>query len=231
MKAFLLFVSILTLVRSDSLRGIERGLLVKECATDSQCHMWGRCDSGVCVCQDGAYGDGYWACKLLNECVAEDPPCTGVGMYCVDHDPPIQYECGCQQGYAPVLEDIQTYDLEIPRSYRPIRCDDINECSSDDPTMNNCNENAVCINSQGTHECACQEGWVGDGYGENGCTSSPATTTLATNTSDPCAQVPCRASQMCYSSGTKAWCDCKPGYFSPSGVGGACRGKSHQWTR
>jgi hypothetical protein len=188
--------------------------------------MWGRCDAGVCVCQDGASGDGYWACKLLNECVAEDPPCTGVGMYCVDHDPPIQYECGCKQGYTPILEDIRTYDLEIPRKYRPIRCDDIDECS--DPTTTNCNKNAVCINSQGTYECACQDGWVGDGYGDDGCVSTLPVTTSATNTSDPCAQVTCRKSQMCYSSGNKTWCDCKPGYFSPSGVGGACRGKSHQ---
>ena len=38
---------------------------------------------------------------------------------------------------------------------------DINECGSDDP--NNCDENAQCTNTEGSHTCTCNPGYTGDG--------------------------------------------------------------------
>ena len=38
---------------------------------------------------------------------------------------------------------------------------DINECLSD--TLNNCHENAQCINTAGNYTCSCKPGYTGDG--------------------------------------------------------------------
>ena len=43
---------------------------------------------------------------------------------------------------------------------------DINECESDD--LNNCHENAQCINMEGSFTCSCNPGYTGDGVN---CTS------------------------------------------------------------
>ncbi len=38
---------------------------------------------------------------------------------------------------------------------------DINECS--DPFSNDCHDDAVCIDVEGSYRCECQEGFTGDG--------------------------------------------------------------------
>ena len=38
---------------------------------------------------------------------------------------------------------------------------DINECGSND--LNNCHENAQCINAEGSFNCSCNSGYTGDG--------------------------------------------------------------------
>ena len=43
---------------------------------------------------------------------------------------------------------------------------DINECGSND--LNNCHENAQCINAEGSFTCSCNPGYTGDGVN---CTS------------------------------------------------------------
>ena len=43
---------------------------------------------------------------------------------------------------------------------------DINECGSND--LNNCHENAQCINTEGSFTCSCNPGYTGDGVA---CTS------------------------------------------------------------
>ena len=43
---------------------------------------------------------------------------------------------------------------------------DINECENDD--LNNCHENAQCINMEGSFTCSCSTGYTGDGIN---CTS------------------------------------------------------------
>lgn len=42
---------------------------------------------------------------------------------------------------------------------------DVDECTTGD---NNCDENAVCTDSDGSFTCACKKGWKGDG---TACTS------------------------------------------------------------
>jgi hypothetical protein len=36
----------------------------------------------------------------------------------------------------------------------------LNECADDNP----CHQNATCVNLIGSHSCACNEGFTGDGY-------------------------------------------------------------------
>ena len=43
---------------------------------------------------------------------------------------------------------------------------DIDECESDD--LNNCHENAQCTNTEGSFNCSCNPGYIGDGVN---CTS------------------------------------------------------------
>ena len=44
---------------------------------------------------------------------------------------------------------------------------DVNECSDD--AENDCDVNALCLNNNGSYECACKDGYMGQGY-ENTCT-------------------------------------------------------------
>ena len=44
-------------------------------------------------------------------------------------------------------------------------CKDVDECSSSEP----CNQNASCINTEGSFTCQCNDGFIGDGVGEAGC--------------------------------------------------------------
>lgn len=38
---------------------------------------------------------------------------------------------------------------------------DVNECDDDD--SNDCNSNAMCINTEGSYQCQCNDGYTGDG--------------------------------------------------------------------
>ncbi|XP_072017919.1 uncharacterized protein [Amphiura filiformis] len=46
------------------------------------------------------------------------------------------------------------------RNYYNLNCNDVNEC---DLRSDNCDENAVCINNDGSFTCACNVGYTGDG--------------------------------------------------------------------
>jgi len=53
------------------------------------------------VCPPGMSNDGYRGCIDTNECET-NYPCPGrVGLesYCVDHDPPEMFTCGCHTGF------------------------------------------------------------------------------------------------------------------------------------
>ena len=47
-------------------------------------------------------------------------------------------------------------------------CKNVNECDINNPT-HNCNIEAKCYDEIGYFACICNDGYHGDGFGENGC--------------------------------------------------------------
>lgn len=70
------------------------------------------------------------------EIVMSDGICTIQG---------VNYKCGCESGYYWIKGE----------------CRDINECL--DSMLNNCDENADCLNSTGSYSCECHTNYSGDG--------------------------------------------------------------------
>ena len=50
-------------------------------------------------------------------------------------------------------------------------CSEIDECSND--TTHMCSDNAVCINTAGSYECECFDGFTGDGFNCSGNDNEP----------------------------------------------------------
>lgn len=223
MKFSLLFISTIALVDTKTLRGDGRLLDDDPCSKDTDCHPRATCVDDSCVCNEGNEGDGVWVCDDIDEC-GENNGC-GIGevgregIYCVDHYAPVKFECGCVAGFTPVLPDWATWtDPNVPREYRPIKCIDNDECASLDES-NQCGGNATCVNDPGGYDCLCDDGFEGDGFT---CTEIPIVPEV-----HPCEIKSCAANQYCVSGdNTTAICLCKEGWFSPSGAGGACSGKS-----
>eukprot|EP00121_Abeoforma_whisleri_P005603 Awhi_evm1s5082 len=96
-------------------------------------------------CTSDSMCDGDQAC-ISNERVdpCADSPCgTGATCEVINHRP----VCSCPSGF----------------SGNPFtRCLDIDEC--EDPSKSNCDENAVCFNTDGGFQCECQGGFEGDGH-------------------------------------------------------------------
>jgi len=83
------------------------------------------------------------------------------------------YYCSCMNGY-----NLDSDGHSCTGTYvscglipqRPLLClitfviADINECA----TVNLCDGNAICENTNGSYTCQCSSGWTGDGYN---CTS------------------------------------------------------------
>jgi len=62
------------------------------------------CIEEACVCPPGMSNDGYRGCIDTNECET-NYPCpgrVGIESYCVDHDPPEMFTCGCHTGFESV---------------------------------------------------------------------------------------------------------------------------------
>lgn len=53
-----------------------------------------------------------------------------------------------------VAKNSLPYDMKLPHSL------DIDECARD---SDNCDLNANCVNTQGSFECVCREGYEGNG--------------------------------------------------------------------
>uniref|UniRef100_A0A7E4W0Z1 EGF-like domain-containing protein n=1 Tax=Panagrellus redivivus TaxID=6233 RepID=A0A7E4W0Z1_PANRE len=122
------------------------------CTADASiCHAEAKCLSdGRCECNEGLLGDGVECHKAITaseifgtsapqlvhfECESD----CGINAECVNG------ACKCQTGF------LANHDA---------RCDDIDECKM---KTANCHANAKCFNTEGSYECRCNDGFLGDG--------------------------------------------------------------------
>ena len=87
-------------------------------------------------------------------------------------------------------------------------CTDTDECASN--SANNCSSNALCINTMGSYNCSCKNGFSGDGY----TCSDDHECNLRTHN--------CSVNADCTNTVGGFTCTCKPGYL---GNGTSCDGK------
>ncbi|XP_052093084.1 uncharacterized protein LOC127729350 isoform X2 [Mytilus californianus] len=136
---------------------------LNECDTGfNDCHEHATCTNKdgtfECDCKPGYQGkkvSGVYAngrnCYDDNECALGWCPhsaeCENI---------PGSFKCKCKPGYTQELP-------EECGGYQQCKavCKDIDECA--DPKKNNCSENAVCTNLQGSYSCRCKRGYRGDG--------------------------------------------------------------------
>lgn len=82
-------------------------------------------------------------------------------------------------------------------------CENINECDTDNP-IHNCNIEAKCYDEIGYFACICNDGYQGDGFGENGCSDLDECSTGVHT---------CLISEQCINAFGSFSCGCKHGWF------------------
>nr|XP_054751328.1 uncharacterized protein LOC129257098 isoform X2 [Lytechinus pictus] len=100
---------------------------------------------------------------------------------------------------------------------------DLNECVSRED--NDCDDNAYCINTEGSFTCQCREGFIDislnirDRPGKR-CALPVTTPTMPPTPPNPCSRNPCaNARAECVVVGRSFKCVCRPGFvFNPEGV-------------
>ncbi|PIK46326.1 putative fibrillin-1 [Apostichopus japonicus] len=96
--------------------------------------------SKIIYCQDGSLNDTIPTCEELDECTSS--PCLNGGI-CIDSIN--SYLCACTEHWMGTL------------------CtQDVNECFN--TSLNLCDENADCYNTNGSYSCACKDGYKGSGF-------------------------------------------------------------------
>ncbi len=177
-----------------------------ECATN-RCESFG--DKMICTddCTDSCPGQGTscfnGTCVPADYCDDPDgngygqgPGCQGTECDLCDvnascnQDTAGQWSCTCDPGF----------------SGDGTSCTDVDECS--DPSLNNCDANATCTNTDGSFTCACNSGFSGDG--------------TSCNDVDECADPSlnnCDANATCTNTDGSFTCACNSGF---SGDGTSC---------
>ena len=113
--------------------------------------------------------DAYDCSIDIDECELENANCS-INANCTDTFG--SFECTCNSGFEGdgvnctsksnsenfffVSNNLMFFCLFL----------DINECASD--RLNDCDENARCIDTIGSYNCTCNSGYEGDGFGCTG---------------------------------------------------------------
>jgi hypothetical protein len=151
----------------------------------------------------------------VDECQATPYPCTGgnkEGSFCVDHDPPQKFKCGCLPGYEAVLPNASDIQDNVTLEWRPLKCLPRDVCVGFV-----CHEDATCtVSSNKTAVCICNDALVGDGI--TNC--APVPKTAAAKKPSP---RPCNADSDCdkleNSVCVDGFCICKAGFYLSNGKG------------
>ena len=153
-----------------------------ECSTVNSCDYNSECEntfgSYSCVCDPGFHGNGTTC--LRGNCRVESCP---ENEQCVSDN---TFECECMSGFS--------------RNGSAL-CIDDNECLTG---VAKCDENADCININGSFVCICRRGFFGNG---NYCMRGQCVDTI------------CEANERCTSPVTVS-CECKEGFTRD--VSGSC---------
>ena len=151
--------------------------------TDNPCHTDAVCSENssdigfTCSCKKGLVGDGITSCSVIPTAsptvlapfpkqtaypttkeASLDHFCTLTNECTVLHSHCVFGKCTCQEGFV----------------RRKFGCINVNECKSG--YLNSCHRNAVCIDTLGSYECRCK-----DGFHDKNTFNPPGTNCVQTN--------------------------------------------------
>ena len=137
------------------------------CDTNAECHNTP--GSFKCACKTGFFGTGQQCEKgqCQDSVCADNKICSSLTTM----------SCMCKKGFSDAVNDT---------------CVDIDECS----LINQCDDNAQCINLPGSYQCECNVGFYGDG---------------TTCREGDCIESDCPANEQCVSP-RRSDCECEDGY-------------------
>ncbi|XP_038110721.1 fibulin-1 isoform X3 [Culex quinquefasciatus] len=175
--------------------GFERNALgacvdIDECARENVCRPNQRCVNGngsyrchdLLICPNGftANNDGT-ECLDVDECLTGEAKC-GPDQVCKNKRG--GYVCLCPAGHI------------IGRNHR---CEDVNECDLHKGKV--CPQNSECINTVGSYQCDCKDGFRKSRPEDLICTDV-----------DECSEIPGLCHQRCINYWGSYRCGCEPGY-------------------
>uniref|UniRef100_UPI00063CF75E EGF-like module-containing mucin-like hormone receptor-like 2 n=1 Tax=Odobenus rosmarus divergens TaxID=9708 RepID=UPI00063CF75E len=107
-----------------------------------------RCSPGFISSSGEIFYNGAERCEDINECAP--PSLVSCGKFADCQNTEGSYHCTCSPGYEPA-SGARTFRNESENT-----CQDVDECSSGQPT---CHNSTVCINTVGSYKCRCHRGW------------------------------------------------------------------------
>ncbi|XP_034854222.1 adhesion G protein-coupled receptor E5 isoform X3 [Mirounga leonina] len=107
-----------------------------------------RCSPGFISSSGEMFTSRLESCDDINECGPSSAVSCGKFADCQNTEG--SFYCTCIQGYE-LASQARTFRNESENT-----CQDVDECSSGQPT---CHESTVCINTVGSYKCHCRRGW------------------------------------------------------------------------
>ena len=164
---------------------------IDECSRRNSCPLNSICENTIgsfkCLCKTGYEGP---ECNDINECLAEANACD---TYADCSNTIGSFDCTCKEGF---LGSGHQLDCLCETGFYPNEsavCVDRDECSSG---THDCDSNAFCINTTGSYNCNCENGYYGSG---KVCVRGQ------------CNDSSCPKNQKCVSP-TTIYCDCVDGF-------------------
>eukprot|EP00117_Sycon_ciliatum_P002421 scpid7190/ scgid3720/ Fibrillin-1 len=135
---------------------------VDECESGThECHINAECVDTIgsyqCICRLGYSGNGTYCTQIM--CPMLDKPENGnVQVSGRSYRDQATFECF--PGFRLNGLDVLVCLIEGSWSDEPPSCDDVDECSEG---LHDCSPSADCVNTEGSYECICRDGYTGNG--------------------------------------------------------------------